>query len=181
MKRLCSLLMVVIMLAGFAFAESSDPTLDEAIQSSKSTIEAYKDTVYEGFGFQRNSVTAFLEGYLGLPLLYSEFDSLDQRVCAEYLFAPEFAACRTGGSGENMLLYTYATGEVFESATDEEILAYFELLKAYLADNAAAIVLDGVSAGAVDPKVVIDIMTSTGYQRAVYDLITNDCTMIDLS
>lgn len=170
----------------YAFIETLEKHLfqyqpvNDQIKATNAAIETYKDTIYQNFGFERNSVTAFLEEQFGLPLTVSEFSPVSVNVCAEYVLANDFAACRTGVENKNMLLYAYPENNGSITASDAEIQQYFESLKLYLADNTVSIVSDGVLAGADTMSVVIDMLTTTDYQRAVYDLITGDCTIIDM-
>ena len=154
--------------------------VNDQISATNAAIETYKDTIYQNFGFERNSVTEFLESQFGLPLTVSEFSPVSVNVCAEYVLANDFAACRTGVENKNMLLYAYPENNGSTTASDSEIQQYFESLKLYLADNTVSIVSDGVLAGADTMSVAIDILTTTDHQRAVYDLITGDCTIIDM-
>lgn len=151
--------------------------LSDQIAATNSAIEAYKDSIYENFGFKRDSVTAFMEDCFGMPLMASEFSTLSVNVCAEFVFGNDFAACRTGAASKNMLLYTYSTDENFKIAKDDELWSYFSSLKTYIAENKTSVIMDGTAAGADTMLVVIDIITSNGYDRAVYDLITDDCTI----
>lgn len=139
----------------------------------------YYDSIYQSLGFDRNTVTAFMETHFGLPRTVSEFTTPGVNVCAQYAFFNDFAACRTGANNPNMLLYPYGQ-DAPVSISDSEIWGYFGMLKEYLEENGASIVLDGAIENADTLTVIIDIVTSANYDRIVYDIISDEFNFIDL-
>ena len=201
MKRLMSLLLcfALISIAAYADTEQMNPiTLasyvgliedalgcdlfsaasdDVDVQALIDRIQHEVTNLYTSLGFEPNSVSKFLDDRFRLPIVTSPYPLLKSKVCAQYWLCNEYAACRTGPVTEDAFLYSYATVSDVTEKTDAELWQCFEELKLYLADNRVSVVSDGATAGAEMMWVVIDISTSTEYYRAVYDLITNDCTL----
>lgn len=156
------------------FSAASD---DADVQALIDRIQHEVTNLYTSLGFEPNSVSKFFDDRFRLPIVTSPYPLLKSKVCAQYWLCNEYVACRTGSVTEDAFLYSYAAVSDESSKTDAELWQYFEELKQYLAENRASVVLDGAAAGADMMWVVIDILTSTEYYRAVYDLITDECTL----
>ena len=156
------------------FSATSD---DEDQQAFIDRIQSEVANLYASLSFEPNSVSKFLDDRFRLPIVASSYPLSESKVCAQYWLCNDYAACRTGFGTEDAFLYSYLTTSDVNSKTDAELWAYFGELRKYLAENRASVILDGAAAGADMMWVIIDISTPTEYCRAVYDLITNECTL----